>query len=116
MKQREALHPKERDEGQHYLSPASYTLSKKEKDNMFECLNNIKVPAWYSSNSKRIINMIEKKFVHLKSRDCHVLMTQLLPVVLRGVLRDNVRKTITKLCALLNAISQKVIDPFSLDK
>ncbi|WVZ49426.1 hypothetical protein U9M48_000791 [Paspalum notatum var. saurae] len=38
-------------------------------------------------------------------------MTQLLPVVLRGVLPENVRKTITKLCSFLNAISQKAIDP-----
>ena len=60
--------------------------------------------------------MEEKKFVHLKSHDCHVLMTQLLPVMLRGVLSDNVRKTITKLRAFLNAVSQKVIDPCSLDR
>ncbi|WVZ84963.1 LOW QUALITY PROTEIN: hypothetical protein U9M48_031928 [Paspalum notatum var. saurae] len=34
-------------------------------------------------------------------------MTQLLLVVLRGILPENVRKTFTKLCAFLNAISQK---------
>ena len=38
-------------------------------------------------------------------------MTQLLPVALRGLLLKNVRLTIVKLCAFLNAISQKVIDP-----
>jgi hypothetical protein len=81
---------------------------------MFECLNSIKVPTGYSSNVKRLINMQDKKFGHVKSHDCHVLMTQLLPIVLRGVLPSNVRKTITKLCAFLNAVSQKVIDPDSL--
>jgi Transposase family tnp2/Domain of unknown function (DUF4218)/Domain of unknown function (DUF4216) len=114
MKQREALHPEKREKGQHYLGPASYTLSKKEKDSMFECLSSIKVPSGYSSNVKRLINMREKKFIHIKSHDCHVLMTQLLPVVLRGILPDNVRKTITKLCAFLNAISQKIINPGNL--
>ncbi|XP_066165865.1 uncharacterized protein [Oryza sativa Japonica Group] len=54
--------------------------------------------------------MKEKKFTNLKSHDCHVLMTQLLPVVIRGILPDNVRATITKLCAFRNAISHKVID------
>jgi hypothetical protein len=58
----------------------------------------------------------KKKFTHVRSHDCHVLVTQLLPVALRGVLPDNVRATIIKLCAFLNAISQKAIDPTSLRK
>ncbi|XP_015649723.3 uncharacterized protein [Oryza sativa Japonica Group] len=103
------------DKGSHYLSPASYTLSKAEKESMFECLESIKVPSGYSTNIKRIISTKEKKFINLKSHDCHVLMTQLLPVVIRGILPDNVRATITKLCAFMNAISQKVIDPDRLE-
>ncbi|XP_015642892.1 uncharacterized protein, partial [Oryza sativa Japonica Group] len=103
------------DKGSHYLSPASYTLSKAEKESMFECLESIKVPSGYSTNIKRIISMKEKKFTNLKSHDCHVLMTQLLPVVIRGILPDNVRATITKICAFMNAISQKVIDPDRLE-
>ena len=55
--------------------------------------------------------MTEKKFQNLKSHDCHVIMTQLLPVALRGLLPENVRLAIVKLCAFLNAIFQKVIDP-----
>ncbi|XP_052137571.1 uncharacterized protein LOC127756216, partial [Oryza glaberrima] len=98
------------DKGSHYLSPASYTLSKAEKESMFECLESIKVSSGYSTNIKRIISTKEKKFTNLKSHDCHVLMTQLLPVLIRGILPDNVRATITKLCAFMNAISQKVID------
>src|SRR5215216_20662 len=38
-------------------------------------------------------------------------MMQLLPVALRGLLPESVRCAIVKLCAFLNAISQKVIDP-----
>ena len=40
-----------------------------------------------------------------------MIMTQLLSVALRGLLPENVRLAIVKLCAFLNAISQKVIDP-----
>ena len=47
MKQRAALHPEKRDKGRHYLGPACYTLSKEEKQNMFDCLNSIKVPSGY---------------------------------------------------------------------
>ncbi|WVZ83355.1 hypothetical protein U9M48_030513 [Paspalum notatum var. saurae] len=95
------------EQGHHYLGTVSYTLSKREKESMFDCLDSIKVPFGYSSNVRRIIKCNDKKLVNLKSQDCHVLMTQLLPVVLRGILPENVRKTITKLCAFLNAISQK---------
>nr|ABB46929.2 transposon protein, putative, CACTA, En/Spm sub-class [Oryza sativa Japonica Group] len=103
------------EKGSHYLSPASYTLSKAEKESMFECLESIKVPSGYSTNIKRIISTKEKKFTNLMSHNCHVLMTQLLPVVIRGILPDNVRATITKLGAFMNAISQKVIDPDRLE-
>src|SRR3954470_1452030 len=41
-------------------------------------------------------------------------MTQLLPVALMGLLTENVRVPIVKLCSFLNAISQKIIDPESL--
>src|SRR6266536_4872907 len=43
-------------------------------------------------------------------------MTPLLPVALRGLLPENVRLAIVKLCAFLNAISQKVIDPEILSR
>jgi hypothetical protein len=102
--------------GRHYLSPASYTLCKEEKESMFECLSSIKVPSGFSSNIKGIINVAEKKFLNLKSHDCHMLMTQLLLVALRGILPPNVRLATVKLCAFLNAISQKPINPVHLAK
>ena len=37
MEERDALHPQQRDNGRQYLSPASYTLSKEEKETMFDC-------------------------------------------------------------------------------
>jgi hypothetical protein len=77
---------------------------------MFNCLSSINVPSGFSSNINGIINMPEKKFLNLKSHDCHVLMTQLLLVALRGILPKNVRLATVKLCAFLNAISQKAIN------
>ena len=60
--------------------------------------------------------MKEKKFTNLKAHDYHMLMTQLLPVALRGLLSENVRLLIVKLCAFINAISQKAINPANLGK
>jgi hypothetical protein len=45
-----------------------------------------------------------------------VIMTQLLPIALMGLLPENVRVPIVKLCAFLNAISQKVINLESLQR
>ena len=52
----------------------------------------------------------------LKAQDCHVVMTQLLPVAIRGVLLEKVRELIIKFCSFFNAISHKVIDPMELKK
>jgi hypothetical protein len=71
---------------------------------MFDCLNSMKVPSGYSSNIKEIIIMKDKMFTNLKAHDCHMLMTQLLPVALRGVLPEKVRLALVHLCAFLNAI------------
>jgi hypothetical protein len=114
MKERDNLHLEKIDDGCHYLRPASYTLSNEEKESMFECLSSIKVRSGFSSNIKRIINVPKKKFVNLKSHDCHMIMTQLLPVALRGILPSHVRLATVKLCAFLNANSQKTINPFDL--
>jgi hypothetical protein len=86
LKEQDNLHPEKTDDGRHYLSPTCYTLSKEEKKTMCECLSSINVPSGFSSNIKGIINVPKKKFLNLKSHDCHVLMTQLLSVTLREIL------------------------------
>jgi hypothetical protein len=84
LKGRDGMHPEQ------FQGPASYALTKEEKETFFEALFSIKVPSGFSSNIKGIINMAEKKFQNLKSHDCHMLMTQLLSIALRGILPKNV--------------------------
>ena len=55
MNEKDGMHPNQ------YQGPASYALTKAEKEIFFECLLSIKVPSGFSSNIKRIINMAEKK-------------------------------------------------------
>ncbi|PNY00525.1 hypothetical protein L195_g023807 [Trifolium pratense] len=69
-----------------YLPPACHTLSRNEKKSFCECLRSIKVPHGYSSNVKSLVSSKDLKLVGLKSHDCHVLMQQLLPVAIRGIL------------------------------
>ena len=57
MKDLEDLHPMKTDKGR--LSPASYALTKEEKEIFFEVLSSMKVPSGFSSNIKGIINMAD---------------------------------------------------------
>ena len=43
MKQRDGLHMEPKEKGSHYFSLAIYTLSKAEKESLFESLESIKV-------------------------------------------------------------------------
>ena len=43
-----------------------------------------------------------------------MLMQQLLPVAVRGILPEKVRLALTRLCFFFNAICSKVIDPQQL--
>ena len=63
-----------------YLSPAAYSLSRKEKKLFFEFLDGIKVPESYYSNVKSLVSMKELKLKNLKTHDCHVLLQNILPV------------------------------------
>ena len=76
----------------------------------------MKVPHGYSSNISKLVSMDDLKVTGMKSHDYHVLMQQLLPVAIRGVLEDDARKTLARLCKLLNAICSKVIDNEILDE
>ena len=64
LNQKDDMPPKQ------YEGPASYALTKEEKEIFFECLLSMKVPSGFSSNIKGIINMAEKKFQNLKSHNC----------------------------------------------
>jgi len=59
--------------------------------------------------------MEDLKLMGLKSHDCHVLMQDLLPMAIHGILPKNVRQVITHVCLFFNAIYRKVIDPTRLD-
>lgn len=45
----------------------------------------------------------------MKSHDCHVLMTQILPVAIRGIMDAHVRETLFGLCNFFDVISRKSI-------
>nr|ABA99172.2 transposon protein, putative, CACTA, En/Spm sub-class [Oryza sativa Japonica Group] len=96
---RSELHPITTESGRVYLPPACYTLSKEEKIDLLTCLSGINVPSGYSSRISRLVSLQYLKLVGMKSHDCHVLITQLLPVAIRNILPP-----------------KKIIDPKELDE
>ena len=52
----------------------------------------------------------------MKSHDCHIMLTQILPIAIRNALLKVVRNTLIHLCDFFNKIWKKVIDPEELDK
>jgi hypothetical protein len=66
----------------------------------------LKVSSGYSSNIKRLVSVKDMKmnFNLMISHDCHVLMTALLPVALRGIKTKLVPDAVTSLCLFFNAI------------
>ncbi|XP_074300846.1 uncharacterized protein LOC141632175 [Silene latifolia] len=98
-----------------YIPPSCTTLSKKEKMIVCESLKGVKVPHGYSSNISHLVAIKDSKLVGMKSHDCHVMRTQLLPVAIRSVLPKHVRQVITKLCLFFDAINSKDIHPDTLD-
>ena len=51
----------------------------------------------------------------LKSHDCHVLMQQLLPLAIRGVLHKNVCAAIVELCSFFKQLCSKVLKTYQLE-
>ena len=52
----------------------------------------------------------------MKSHDCHVMMMQILPVALRGIMDKHVRDTLIGLCNFFDVISRKSISVKQLQR
>ncbi|XP_073116140.1 uncharacterized protein [Elaeis guineensis] len=85
MNIRHNLHPYI-ENGKLKMPVATYTLSPQEKIAFCNFLSNLRVPDGFSSNISRCVNINEKKISGLKCHDHHILLQQILPVAIRGLL------------------------------
>ncbi|CAA7014561.1 unnamed protein product [Microthlaspi erraticum] len=93
-----------------YLPAAPWSLSKTEKKIFCRRLFDFQGPDGYCSNISRGVSLDDCKISGLKSHDYHVLMQQLLPIALRGLLPKGPRLAIVRLCSFFNQLCQRVID------
>ncbi|KAK3204369.1 hypothetical protein Dsin_018415 [Dipteronia sinensis] len=111
---RDELHA--RQDGKRFRwSAGPYTLSRAEKRIFCERLLELKLPDGYSSNISGKVSLEDCKIIGLKSHDCHILLQQLLPVALRGLLPKELRTAKFRLCAFYNELCQRVVDKNRLE-
>jgi hypothetical protein len=92
------------------LKPAApYVLNDEEFKVLVTTIESVKTSSGYSSNLRKHIR--SKKFGGLKSHDYHVLMQQLLPLGLRGLLQPGPRKAVMKMCKVFRQLCTKVYNP-----
>jgi len=109
LNMRPELHPRQKG-NKLELPPAPYTLSRKQKQVLCEFLKGVKVSDGFSSNISRCINLKELKISGLKSHDCHILMQQLLPLVLRAdIPNKEVSEALIELCTFFKVLCAKTL-------
>ena len=108
LKVKTGLHPELQPDGTQKLLVASWTLETEEKKKLLSFFHELKVPIGYYSNIRRLANMKDLKFnmYLIKAHDCHVIMTHLLPIAIRGILPEKLRDPIIKLCSFFNNLTQ----------
>ncbi|CAE6124344.1 unnamed protein product [Arabidopsis arenosa] len=107
------LHPEVRGK-RTYLPPAAYWLSKEEKRKFCKRLSKFRGPDGYCANIANCVSVDPPNIGSLKSHDHHVLMQNLFPVTLRGLLPKGPRIAVSRLCNYFSRLCQRVIDPEKL--
>lgn len=97
--------------GGRMLKPhAGYVLNDKEFEIFCRRLESLKTPSTYGGNS--IASAIRRKVLGgLKFHDYHLLMQQLIPLALRGLLAKGPRMAIMRISKVFRQLSCKVWDP-----
>lgn len=96
-----------------YLPPAAYWLSKEEKS-ICKRLSKFRGTDGYCANISNCVSLNPPSIGSMKSHDHHVLMHNLLPVALRGLLPKGTRNVVTRVFNFFNKLCQRSIDPEKL--
>ena len=98
------------------LPATCFTMSPEDLEQFYMCLLGVKFPHGYAGQIRRYLDRTKKRFSGMKSHDCHVLLTQTLPVAIRGIMDEHVRDTLLTLCNFFDVINRKSIGVKQLDR
>src|SRR3954467_897904 len=99
-----------------HCTAVCFTLSEEEIKQFIQCLLGVKFPNGYAGKISRYQDEAKQNLSGMKSHDCAVLMTQILPVAVRGIMDEHVRKTLFGLCNFFDVISWKSICAMQLKR
>lgn len=89
--------------------PASFNLLKDERTMMCEVMADYRPPDGWSSNIGSCVRVEERKFVGLKSHDCHIIMQYLLPIAIRRPIKcKKLIKVLLELSGFFRQLCTKV--------
>ena len=64
-----------------------YTLGKEELQRFCDCIHGIEVSSGYSTNIVRLLDIKTRRLIGMKSNDYHVMIMQIIPVAIRGIMK-----------------------------
>jgi hypothetical protein len=92
------------------LKPAApYVLSEEEFTLFCNCIESLRTPTGHSSAFGKQTR--KKKLGELKSHDYHVLMQQVLPLVLRSLMKSGPRMAVMRMYKVFRRLCTKVYNP-----
>ncbi len=95
--------------GKIFKPVAPYVLKPEELKTFMSRLGSLKVPSDYCGALGK--HIMDRKLGLMKSHDWHVLIQQLMPLALRGLMDPHVRLALMRLSRIFRKICVKVWDP-----
>ena len=103
------LTPHPRKPGKMVKPRASYVLTEEEFDKFARCIESLQLPSGYLADLKKSIR--KKNFGGLKSHDYHILMQQVMPLALWGLMEPGPRMAVICICKIFCRLCTKVYNP-----
>ncbi|CAN6317512.1 unnamed protein product [Urochloa humidicola] len=89
---------------------APFALTRAQKKVVMEWFMNIKFPDGYAANLRRGVNMDQLKIHGLKSHDFHIFIERLLPVMMRGFVKNDIWEALAELSYFFRVLCAKEVD------
>ncbi|KAF5442714.1 hypothetical protein F2P56_035341 [Juglans regia] len=91
------------------MSLGCYMLNLNERRKFCAWLSEVKFPDGFASNIARCVSVSDGKIKEMKSHDCHIFMQALLPVVIGGFLRPDVRQALIDLSSFFKELCSRTL-------
>ena len=91
--------------------PAPFTPSMPQRKEILQWIvNNLYFPDGYAANIMRGVNMATKRIGGLKSHDYHVWLERIMPVMIRGYVREDIWRVLAELSYFFRQLCAKELD------